>query len=78
MLYLRVHSLVMEHDTIVAAMKRDPSDEELNMMQIELHSECSTIEALLRNQVQWTSKFQKGQTGQYIRLNQIEPESGGR
>lgn len=63
LLYLRVHSLVMEHDTIVAAMRRDPEDEELHMMQIELHSECSTIEAQLRNQVQWNTKFQKGQTG---------------
>jgi hypothetical protein len=57
LLFMRVHSLVVEHDTITAAMERDNKDDELAMMQIELHSECSTIETELRSKAQWTAKY---------------------
>jgi len=64
LLLVRVNSLVVEHDTITDALKRDQTDEELSMMQIELHSECSTIESQLKNEAQWTGKYVTGCVGE--------------
>jgi len=63
LLLVRVNTLIVEHDTIAQALKRDQSDDELSMMQIELHSECSTIESQLKNEAQWTASYVTGCVG---------------
>ena len=68
LLLVRVNSLVVEHDTITDALKRDQTDEELSMMQIELHSECSTIESQLKNEAQWAGKYVTGCVGRSSQL----------
>ena len=64
LLLVRMNTLVVEHDTITEALKRDPLDEELLMMQIELHSESSTIESQLKNEAQWTASYVTGCVGE--------------
>jgi hypothetical protein len=65
LLFIRVNTLLVEHDTISAALARaGGTDEELSMMQIELQSECSTIEVSFNNEVHWTAKYIAGCVGE--------------
>lgn len=62
---MRVNTLLVEHDTISAALAREGGmDEELSMMQIELQSECSTIEVSFNNEIQWIAKYITGCVGE--------------
>ena len=65
MLFIRVNSLVIEHDTILSALSRSKNDTELLMMQLTLHSECSTLETELNTEMHWQAKYLKGFVGQY-------------
>lgn len=56
LLFVRINNLVLEHQTICRAAARTPDDEELAMMQIEICSECTTIEADLLDPDAWASK----------------------
>lgn len=65
LLFVRVNTLLVEHDTISAALAREGgTDEELSLMQIELQSECSTIEVSFNNEIQWIAKYNTGCVGE--------------
>ncbi|WVF69417.1 hypothetical protein IAT40_004194 [Kwoniella sp. CBS 6097] len=59
MLFLRIHSLVLEADIIYRAQDRssDDEDDELEMMRMEIQAECSTVETELRDREAWAIKW---------------------
>ncbi|WVW85894.1 hypothetical protein I302_107932 [Kwoniella bestiolae CBS 10118] len=59
MLFLRIHSLVLEADIIHRAQERssDDEDDELEMMRMEIQAECSAVETELRDRETWTVKW---------------------
>ncbi|OWZ44051.1 hypothetical protein C361_03389 [Cryptococcus neoformans Tu259-1] len=58
--FLRVHSFVIEFQTISRALERAPDDGELIMMQLELQSDCSVMEADLKDEPLWRTKWLSG------------------
>ncbi|OCF40037.1 hypothetical protein I317_06175 [Kwoniella heveanensis CBS 569] len=59
MLFLRIHSLVLEAEIIHRAQERssDDEDDELEMMRMEIQAECSAVETELRDRETWTVKW---------------------
>ncbi|WWC63881.1 uncharacterized protein I303_106486 [Kwoniella dejecticola CBS 10117] len=55
--FFRAHSLVIEYQTVSRGLERNPDDDELMMMQLGLKSDCSIIEADLKDEKMWEGKW---------------------
>lgn len=63
--FIRIHSLVIESETIVKARERDQEDEELIMMQMELESEAAVMKADLLDEQLFEQKYKRGCEGEH-------------
>lgn len=59
-LLLRVHSILLQLETIQEASGRTPCDEELSMMRMELQSEASGIKVDMMDAELFQQKYNKG------------------
>jgi hypothetical protein len=60
---LRVHSLVIELETISKALQHNPEDDELVMMKMELESEASILKTELLDDGLFEEKYRRGCSG---------------
>jgi hypothetical protein len=67
-LFLQAQSYALEHQTIVAALRRTPSDGELQFMELEVKAKCKALEAELNDPQIWRRRWVEGYERESIAL----------
>jgi hypothetical protein len=70
-LFLQSQAFALENHTITAALRRDPTDGELQFMELEVKAKCKALEAELTDARGWKQRWLDGFERKFLRRSDM-------